>query len=116
MAGVKGRSGSGGARPGAGGPKKDRTVSDVVKAGILKAAKRLKKKYKIPIEEAMLELVYDKKTQAAVKASVFKVYIDALVAKESDKNVNFTGAQAPAISLPPRREDPALKVHEGGKE
>ena len=115
MAGVKGKSGSGGARPGAGVPRKVRTVSERMKGKILRAANKLSKEYGEPIEQAMLRMCYQPNVQDSVKASVFKTYLDSIVAKESEKNVKITGAQGPAIYLPPRMEDPALKVHTGGK-
>lgn len=117
MSGTKGH--SGGARENSGPPKgtkygkRSKTVSEKTKAGILKAANRLKKKYGIPLEEAMLELCYDKSTQASVKASVWKSYLEALVAKETDQKVDLT-SQGPAIFLPTQDPDPGLDVPESG--
>ena len=105
----------GGKRQGAGRPKQVKTVSQKTKKAILKAARQLAKEYGEPIEKAMLRMVYEKDVQDTVKASVFKTYLDALVAKESESNVNITDNRGPAIGLPPKREDPALTIVEGGK-
>ena len=104
----------GGARANSGPKKKERTISSAVKANILDAAERLKKKHKIPVEEAMLALIYDKKVQESVKASVFKTYLDAMVAKETLPPGEGATIK-PAVLLPEMMDDPAFAVIEGGK-
>ena len=106
---------SGGARAGAGRPKKTRTFSDRTKAAILKAARELAKEYGEPIEKAMLRLCYQENTHDNCKASVWKSYLEALVAKESERKVDITERKGVGILLPPLREDPALKIVAGGK-
>lgn len=109
---VKKKENRGGARKGAGQPKgnkKNKNVSETTKGKILSAAEKLAEEYGKPIEEAMLELVYKPKTQDSVKASIFKTYLEALVAKESEQNINVNKV-GPRIGLPPMEEDPALKL------
>ncbi|MFC1827759.1 hypothetical protein ACFLZQ_07520 [Thermodesulfobacteriota bacterium] len=103
MAGKKGRSGR---KP------DNATVSDRTKKAILKAARKLKKEYGIPIEEAMLKLCYDDDTQASVKASIWKSYLESLVVRETKTESKIDDQRrGPVIGLPAvRGQDPALKV------
>ena len=106
---------SGGKRQGAGRPKTVKTYSDKTKLAMLRAARELAAEYGEPIEKAMLRLCYLPATQDNCKASVFKSYLEALVAKESEKKVEVTDKRGPVIGLPPMRQDPALAVVKGGK-
>ena len=113
MSGAKGR--SGGYRPGAGRPKKVKTTSIRIKNNYIKAARKLAKEYGMPVEEAMLRMIYDPDVQDSVKASIMKSYNDALIAREVDQHVNVNRQEGPAIMLPPMMPDPALSIVEGGK-
>jgi hypothetical protein len=113
MSGVKGR--SGGYRPGAGRPKKVKATSTRIKNNYIKAARKLAKEFGMPVEEAMLRMVYDPDVQDSVKASIMKSYNDALIAREVDQHVNVASQEGPAIMLPPMLPDPALAVVDGGK-
>ena len=113
MAGVKGR--SGGYRPGAGRPRKKKTVSEKVKNNYLKAARELAKEYGEPVEKAVLRLIYKESVQDSVKASVLKAYNEALLVKEAEKEVNINVNRGPRIGLPEMELDPALKIVQGGK-
>ena len=108
MAGVKGR--SGGYRPGAGRPRKKKTVSEKVKANYLKAARELAKEYGEPIEKAVLRLIYKDDVQDSVKASVLKAYNEALLIKETEQDVNINHNHGPKIGLPEMRPDPAKLI------
>jgi len=115
MAGIKGK--SGGSRPGAGRPRKKKTISEKVKANYLKAARELAKEYGEPIEKAVLRLIYKNDVQDSVKASVLKAYNEALLIKESEKNVNVNANQGPKIGLPEMKPDPAKLIPiKGNKE
>ena len=83
------RESRGGSRPGAGRPRKKKTVSDKVKANYLKAARELAKEYGEPIEKAILRLAFKEGVQDTVKIAILKAYSDALIAKESHKNVRI---------------------------
>ena len=89
--------------------------SEKTKGAIRKAARELAAEYGEPIEKAMLRLCYQDKIQDTVKASIFKTYLEALVAKESERKVDITERKGVGILLPPLREDPALKIVAGGK-
>ena len=104
MAGKKGKSGR----------KADNaSASDRTKSAILKAAKELAKEFGEPLEKAMLRLCYDERTQSAVKASIWKSYLESLVVRETKTESKVEGKRGPVIGLPPiRGEDPALKVVE----
>jgi hypothetical protein len=108
MAGIKGR--SGGYRPGAGRPRKKKTVSEKVKNNYLKAARELAKEYGEPIEKAVLRLIYKDDVQDSVRASVLKAYNEALLIKETEKDVNVNMNRGPAIYLPEMRPDPAKLI------
>ena len=96
-------------------PPKQKTASEDTKNKILKAAKKLAKEFGEPIEEAMLRLIYKSDVQDSVKASVWKSYLEALVAKDTNQNVNTSGYAGPVIYLPEKRPDPALSIVTGGK-
>ena len=108
MAGVKGR--SGGYRPGAGRPRKKKTVSEKVKNNYLKAARELAKEYGEPVEKAVLRLIYKESVQDSVKASVLKAYNEALLIKETEQDVNINHNHGPKIGLPEMRPDPAKLI------
>jgi len=103
MAGKKGKSGR----------KADNaTASERTKSAILKAAKELAEEYGESIEKAMLRLCYVESTQSAVKASVFKNYLESLVVRETKSESTVEdNRRGPLIGLPPiAGTDPALKV------
>jgi hypothetical protein len=117
MAGKKNR--SGGARKGSG-PKpkpKERNYSDEFKDAVVKYAKELAIEYKEPIEKAFLRMMYDDDVQDTVKSSIFKVYAEVLLVKETKKDVNIKGELKPmVIGLPEKQPDPAKLIPiKGGK-
>ncbi len=115
MAGKKEQ--SGGSRPGAGRPRTKKTISEKVKNNYLKAARELAKEYGEPIEKAVLRLIYKEGVQDSVKASVLKAYNEALLIKETEKDININNNQGPKIGLPEMRPDPAKLIPlQGGKE
>ena len=104
MAGKKGKSGR---------KAENATISDTTKKAILKAAKELAKEYGEPVEKAMLRLCYEDKIQSSVKASIWKSYLESMVAKESKSESKLETHRGPVIGLPPiKGADPALKVVE----
>ena len=113
MAGVKGR--SGGYRPGAGRPRKKKTISEKVKNNYLKAARELAKEYGETLEKAVLRLIYKNKIQDSVKVAILKAYNEAMLVKESKKDISVNDNQGPRIGLPEMQPDPALKIVQGGK-
>ena len=115
MAGIKGR--SGGSRPGAGRPRKKKTISEKVKNNYLKAARELRREYGEPIEKAVLRLIYENKIQDSVKVAILKAYNEALLVKETEKDVNINVNQGQKIGLPEMQPDPAKLIPlQGGKE
>ena len=134
MAGVKGR--SGGPRPNSGRPRKVKTVSEKVKKSILKAARELAKEHGMSLEKAMLRLCFDDNVQDSVRASIWKSYLESMVAKESKQEVGLNNKRnscGPAIfkinergerviiagdpyspiALPEIMPDPALQIIKG---
>lgn len=109
MAGVKGR--SGGAREGAGRPKKTPAeYSLLVKDRVLEAAEKLKAKHGYSIEEAILGIVYEEGTNSNARVSAANFYKEILVIKESKQEKTITETKAPTVYVPERKEDPALKL------
>jgi len=104
MAGKKGMKGGGGARPGAGRPRKKKTVSEKIQRAIQKAVRELTKEHGETPEKAMLKLLYDGKTQDTVKASIFKSYLESNIVKETTSKLDVK-ATGPTIGLPPQHED-----------
>lgn len=99
----------------AGRPKKKRNVSETIKSNYIKAAKQLAKEYGYTLEYAMLNMIYDKTIQDTVKASIMKSYNEAMIVKESQKEIKVTDTRPPSVYLPDMDGDPALKLVEGGK-
>ena len=137
MAGKKGMTGSGGARPGAGRPLKEKPdYEKEFRDAVLKAAQKLSKKYGKPLEEAVLSLCFEGNTQDSVKASIFKVYADMFTVKQSRQSVELedrypgptiykindrgemviTKPGHPAICLPETQPDPAKLIQKDGGE
>ena len=77
----------GGTKPGAGKPKKVKTVLESTKAKIQKYAGELALEFGEPIEKAILRLVYQKDTQDSVKASIWKSYLDSMVSKTTEQKM-----------------------------
>jgi len=117
MAGKKGQKGGGGARKGAGQPKKPpNEYSRDVKAKYIQAAKKLQKEFGYGIEECILRLLYSDDIQDTVKVGIVKLYNDVLVIRETKQEINTNQNSAPAIRLPPRKADPAKIIPiKGGK-
>lgn len=107
----------GGKRKGSGRKPKQPPDYDLkFKKKILSAANKLAKKYDKPLEEAVLELVYDANTQDAVKAAIWKTFVEMFTVKKTERKEEINVKQGPRIGLPPiRRQDPALEVVKGGK-
>jgi hypothetical protein len=104
----------GGARSGAGRPRKKKIYSEKVKSNYLRAARELAKEYGESIEKAVLRLAYLKETQDAVKIAVLKCYNEALLIRTSEKDVNVNKFSGPdirsPIRLPPTKPDPAKVI------
>lgn len=101
----------GGKRAGAGRPRQTKTVSEKVKKGWIIAARKIKKEKGMSIEEIALRMLLDPDIQDTVKASIIKIYNDALIVKTSETTQHVDHTHGPAVGLPPVREDPAkLKV------
>jgi hypothetical protein len=134
MAGTKGR--SGGPRPNSGRPRKVKTVSEATKKAILKAARELAKEHGMSLEKAMLSLCFKDDVQDSVRASVWKSYLESMVAKESKQEIDMnkerisgptiykmndrgemviTRLGSPTIGLPEIKPDPALKTMQSRK-
>lgn len=113
MSGTKGN--SGGARTGSGQKKQQKTISEAAKRRWVSAARRFKAKHGVTVEDAILALVMKDDIQDYVKVSAAKLYNEAIIAKVTEKNVDITRHNEPAIGLPPVKEDPALTVLVGGK-
>ncbi len=100
MAGKKGRSGR---------PSNDeiKSFSDEVIERVKVAARAVAKDKGYTLEEAMVRMAYDESVQAAVRASIFKTYMDCFVVKKSAKEVGVTDKTPikPAICLPPLYND-----------
>ena len=113
MAG-KPKSGWGGARKGAGGPKKQTTISEKQKKKWVTAASKFAKKHGITVEDAILAMIMDPDVQDTCKIGAAKLYVEATVAKETVKDISVSQKAGPSVGLPALKQDPALKVV-GGK-
>jgi hypothetical protein len=84
----------GGARAGAGRPRKKKTVSEKIRAAYMKAARELAKEHGEPLEKAMLRMIYKDDVQDSVKASIMKTYNDALLIRESESKLKVDDNRA----------------------
>ena len=82
----------------------------------LKAARELAKEYGETLEKAVLRLIYKNKIQDSVKVAILKAYNEAMLVKESKKDVNVNDHRGPKIGLPEMKPDPAKLIPiKGGK-
>ena len=105
--------GRGGARTGAGRPAgsgKQPTISESEKKAWVAAAEKFAKANGKTVQDAILEMIVDKDVQDSVRVAAAKLYTEALIAKESVKDVTVTQQVGPVIGLPPLKKDPALRV------
>jgi len=103
----------GGARPGSG-PKPQYQLSEKEVKLLVKAMRKKAKETGMHISDKLADLIYqdaDKRTALAA----MKLYYDKVIVSVSEKDVNIKQTTAPAIGLPPKQKDPALKVMQGGK-
>ena len=115
MSGVKGK--SGGRRPNSGRKRKDRATSDDTKANWIKAAAMIKKTTGKTMEDHACLVAIDPDIQSSVRASIFKIYNEALIVRETKQDINIPDrTYGLVIGLPPiLRPDPALEIVKGGK-
>jgi hypothetical protein len=96
----------GGARKGAGGPKKTRIYSDAVKKDFLRAAKKKAKETGKTLGDIVMEIAYGQYHQDSVRIAAVKCFNDVMVVKES---VRVVEALPGVIELPKMADDPAVE-------
>ena len=92
MSGKKGS--SGGARKGAGRPKKEKVISEDVIKNYQQAAKELAEEYGESIEKAGLRLIFKDGVQDSVKVAALKEYGQVLVSKENDRRLRTENSES----------------------
>ena len=101
----KGQENRGGRRPGAGRkPKGPKNYDEQAKKAWLKATRKKAREAGKTYQEVALDMLYDQKTQAAVRASIIKEINSVFVVPESRQKVDLT--TGPAIYLPEVLEPP----------
>lgn len=103
----------GGKRAGSG-RKPIHKLSDAEVKRLVRSARRKAKETGQHISDILIDLAYqdgDKRTALSAIAA----YYNNVIIKTSEKDVNFNKTDGPAIGLPPKKQDPALKVLDGGK-
>jgi len=102
----------GGVRPGAGAkPRVSLSDSEVKK--LVRAAKKKAKETGKNVAAMLVELMYqtdDKRTGL----TAIKLYYDKVIIPHSTSEVETTKVTKPAIGLPPKKKDPALKLVKTG--
>lgn len=93
----------GGARKGAGAPKKTRMYSDAVKKDFLRAAKKKAKETGKTLGDIVMDIAYGVYHQDSVRIAAVKCYNEVMVIKESVKTVETLPG---VIELPHRADDP----------
>lgn len=106
------KKGHGGARPGAGKPRK--TLSQQRIDDLLKLGKRYKKEQGKTPEELLMDIMYGlgdfREASIVQRNKAIDTYLRHTMPTQSEQNVNVTKAQAPAIYLPEQKPDPAMVV------
>ena len=72
------------------------------------------------IDEILLDFIYGKqgkgwKMTVRDRLAAIALFKNCTMTKTSEQNINVNQSTGPVIGLPPRREDPALKIVDGGK-
>lgn len=97
----------GGARDGSGRKRIIKSLSQKTKRQIEKAAKELAAEHGgEDLVKVTLRRLYDPDTPPMVCATIFRSYLDSLVAKETESKVEANvQTHGPVIGLPPKRGD-----------
>jgi len=94
-------------------PKKEPENHDLrFKSDVIEALAKLEKKHNKKFLEAIFEMAYSENVQSAVKASLLKIYAEIFTVKKSESDIQVTKNEGikEAVRLPPKKQDPALKV------
>ncbi len=94
----------GGAREGAGRPKKERSFSDAFKRQLEKALKTYKHKTGKNYGEMLVGMFYDETVMDTARLGAAKIIADVLAVKESKRIIE--SLTAPTIGLPPIMQKP----------
>ena len=102
----------GGARKGAGAKLKAKPdYEDTFKKDVKAVLAKLKKKHKgKSFLESAFGMMWEKKVQDTVKASLLKTYAEIFTVKKSETKVDLNQPTGPGIMLPPESEDPTEKI------
>jgi hypothetical protein len=107
------RSKHGGARPNqTGRPKKVKPDYDEkFKKEVIRTLNKLKREHnKKSFLEAALEMMWDKKVQDTVKASLLKTYADIFAVKKAETKLDVNPVTGPGILLPEENPDPSEEI------
>jgi hypothetical protein len=94
----------GGAREGAGRPKKEKNYSEEFKESLLAALEEKAKETGKTIYQVMVDLIYDSRTQSSVKQAMIKLIKEVYVVTESKRTIEEI--KGPTIYVPVQMEKP----------
>ena len=110
----------GGARSGAGRPKKSTSARQLAK--MERAARKWAKETGYDVDGFLLAVIGNDKEKIGAmdiplrdRITCAKIWKEYTMARVSEQNVNVARDEGPAIMLPPMMPDPALAVVDGGK-
>jgi hypothetical protein len=110
----------GGARSGAGRPKKSTSARQLAK--MERAARKWAKETGYDVDGFLLAVIGNDKEKIGAtdiplrdRITCAKIWKEYTMARISEQNVNVTKQEGQVIMLPPMKEDPALKIVKGGK-
>lgn len=103
----------GGARPGAGRPRKEaKEYSDAFKDGLLNAMDKMANQENKTVYDVAMEMLYGKiRCQDTTRVSVFKIIAEVMTVKESEKTVTEKKSQ-PVVMLPAVGKPDAMAIKE----
>lgn len=121
IAGGPSRPGWGGVRPNSGRPK-IQALADMQAKILFREIKRRAKKEGRTWQSVLTDFIYGRtidgipmEMKAKDRISALKLIADLTASRQSEQSITVQHQQGPAISLPPLREDPALKIVGGSK-
>ena len=101
----------GGKRAGSGRkPKEQPDYDGWIKESITKYAEELADELGEHWLKSVMRMLYDKDVHPNARASIFKSLLDIHAVKKTEHHIDERKTYAPAVLLPEKDEDPALKV------
>ena len=104
----KNTSGRGGYRPGAGRPKTSLQQRELKK--LLRAVRKEAKAKNTTWQDEYAKMMFDRIASPKERLATFKILMEHVLSKHTEKDINVNHNQGPKIGLPEMRPDPAKLI------